>query len=1343
MKQTGKLLPLSIATPVVAFLIYALLTCILFEIPDHKSNNINPSTSSKSSESPHGAVPPGLSATIAAREYHISYDRQKCILQSPNRRHNLRAYYRPGHFTIKNRIDSAGRSFRLQLDHEGIAADRRLIYLPDKQADTKTEGNKLTIRHNGFDEEYINNEDGVRQNFIVHRAPAGTRQLQVTLAATGLAAMAGNENELLFYTKNNPARPALIYRDLHCWDAEDKPLTARLTHYDQHIQITVDVENAAYPVTIDPLVANGSPANADALLESDQADALMGFSVASAGDVNLDGYSDVIAGAPHYDHGENDEGAAFLYYGSTNGLNPLPHLIECNQADAAMGYSVSSAGDINGDGASDIAIGAPFYDKGQSDEGAVFVYLGSAKGIKPNPVAILESNQFEAQMGIAVGLAGDIDGNGFSDLVIGANLYDQGQVNEGAAFVFYGSKSGINANQPAILEVNQANAMLGMSVAGAGDINADGYGDVLAGAPFYSQGQTEEGAAFLYFGSPKGLGNKPTVIQSNQAYAHMGSAVASAGDLDADGYADIAVGAPHYDKVQADVGLTTIYSGSAFGINANPSAAIAGVQMNEEMGRSVACVGDVNADGYADLMIGSRLQGKGPANEGVVYIYPGSQAGMGKKPLSTLKSGQANAYLGQSVASAGDVDGDGVSDVVIGCHLYSHGQNNEGAVMIWHGTTSGPVPASALMVNQPESQFGYSVSGAGDIDGDGYDDIVVGAPRYDNGQADEGAAFVFRGTANGIDSNPSNLLEADQADAAFGTSVSAAGDVDGNGYADLIVGAMHYHNGQDEEGAAFVYLGSSAGIQPIPIRLESNVAGAWYGCAVAHAGDLNADGFSEIVIGAMNYSNGQSEEGAIYIYPGTSAGPDATQARIIESDQDDARLGNAVSGAHDVNGDDQPDIVAGAYSLGDLDAGGILIGYGHAGSIDSMSVQWIKCTQDFAQFGWDVSGAGDVNADGFDDVIVGAHGYDNGDGAVFLYYGAPGGITAGNVTNLYSHEAGMAAAMGESVAGAGDLDADGYSDVVIGEPWYWDDKTAVMTGLVILYYGSPTGLHPGPQRITGNQTDAFDFFGWSVAAGGDVDGDGDSDLLIGSPNFSSGQTDADAAFVYYGNNGTGVRNNVRLYNSDLTTLLDHTQKSQVDFGLWLFSRSFLGRSQGKLVWETRPAGQGFSQGGNNCITNSAAFTASQKGFNVLAGAGIELKNKVIKEGSQTRLRARVRYNPVWALTGQMYGPWRYWSGCLSGTGSAPAPENTGRQPLARNLTGTRVYPNPASVNLHVQPGFGREIDKVTMFSTSGRPVRSWKGASQYLDTRGIRAGQYVLRIHYTDATESSHPILLH
>jgi hypothetical protein len=213
------------------------------------------------------------------------------------------------------------------------------------------------------------------------------------------------------------------------------------------------------------------------------------------------------------------EGAAFVFLGSATGIadgspTTAAAQLESDQAGAELGIGVGGAGDVNGDGYADVIAGAPFYEAGtgETNEGAAFVFLGSATGIAggdpSSASAQLESNQAGAGLGYSVAGAGDVNGDGYADVIVGADLYDAGQTNEGAAFVFLGGASGIADGNPttaaAQLESDQASAFLGQSVAGAGDVNGDGYADVIVGTFLYDAGQMDEGAAFVFLGNSEG-----------------------------------------------------------------------------------------------------------------------------------------------------------------------------------------------------------------------------------------------------------------------------------------------------------------------------------------------------------------------------------------------------------------------------------------------------------------------------------------------------------------------------------------------------------------------------------------------------------------------------------------------------------------------------------------------------------------------------------------------------------------------------------------------------------------------------------------------------------------------
>jgi hypothetical protein len=216
------------------------------------------------------------------------------------------------------------------------------------------------------------------------------------------------------------------------------------------------------------------------------------------------------SGAYLFDNPEPNEGRAFVYHGSASGLSTTPNwTAESNQAGAQFGYSVASAGDVNGDGYSDVIVGASLFDNGQTDEGRAFVYHGSASGLSTTPNWTAESNQAGAQFGFSVASAGDVNGDGYSDVIVGARLFADGETDEGRAFVYHGSASGLSTTPNWTAESNQEDAQFGFSVASAGDVNGDGFSDVIVGAHRFDNGETDEGRAFVYHGSASGLSTTP------------------------------------------------------------------------------------------------------------------------------------------------------------------------------------------------------------------------------------------------------------------------------------------------------------------------------------------------------------------------------------------------------------------------------------------------------------------------------------------------------------------------------------------------------------------------------------------------------------------------------------------------------------------------------------------------------------------------------------------------------------------------------------------------------------------------------------------------------------------
>jgi len=696
---------------------------------------------------------------IVDEEYYVSYSEDLMSYQSPNRANNIRFIYHNDGFTAKARVskiplfDLNDRLIREEdkkykqipewsirfktsnikrwTDTKASECSEKLINvnsaLSEKIVDNsiqftgseiKVDKNKASVEDDNIRIDYTNTEKGMRQDFLIKQAPRGEGKLQLELSAETSLRMLVEKDALRFKDKNGNEK--VEYSSLKVWDANGKELSAhfeklniknengkipsspsggqiknqksKIVNNDQltnqqinQFAIVVNDEDAIYPITIDPL--STSP---DWISEGNQTDAAFGYSVSTAGDVNGDGYSDVIIGAFLYDNGQTDEGRAFVYNGSNLGLLSMATwTAEGNQTNAHFGCSVSTAGDVNNDGYSDVIVGAKIFDNDQVDEGRVFVYYGSILGLSLNPSWTAESNQGGSQFGFTVSTAGDINNDNYSDVIIGSPLYDNGVLDEGRAFVYYGSPTGLSGAANWTAESNQQTALFGYSVSTAGDVNGDGYSDVIIGSNRYDTPILDEGRAFIYYGSSGGLSLTPNwASESNPSafFVYYGNSVSTAGDVNDDGYSDVIVGAYSWDNVEPDEGKVFVYHGSSAGISTTANWAVESNQAYARFGNSVSTAGDVNNDGYSDVIVGASEYDNGESNEGRAFVYFGSSTGLSSLPGWTAESNQANSLFGVSVASAGDVNNDNYSDVIVGAYLYDNGQSNEGGAFVYYGT---------------------------------------------------------------------------------------------------------------------------------------------------------------------------------------------------------------------------------------------------------------------------------------------------------------------------------------------------------------------------------------------------------------------------------------------------------------------------------------------------------------------------------------------------------------------------------------------------------------------------------------------------------------------------------
>ena len=964
-----------------------------------------------------------------------------------------------------------------------------------------------------------------------------------------------------------------------------------------------------------------------------------GFSVRTAGDVNGDGYSDVLIGAPLAAMGQTAEGSVYVYYGSMSGIQAAPsQILQIDVAGAQFGYSLGLAGDVNGDGFADVIVGAPTWKDlpTQNNEGAAFIFHGSAAGLSATPNSILQSNITNTYMGSSVAGLGDINGDGLSDVMAGGWIATFGQTQEGAVYVHLGSATGVSIAPIHRLERDQAAAQFGRSIAGAGDVNGDGYNDAIIGAYRYDltgPSGTDDGAVFIYFGGPTGfgIGTNPAPGQTFNTIgysSHTGWSVSTAGDVNADGYSDVIIG-DWRDNIggQINEGTAFVFHGSAAGLITAPATIIQNDLASSWIGRSVSTAGDVNGDGYADIIVGALIFSNGQNGEGAAYVHLGSPTGISSTYFLRYESNSVNAQMGESVSCAGDVNGDGFSDMIVGIFM----QGATGAVAIYHGGTYNVSTAASFnsIGNSAGDHHGWSVANAGDVNGDGYSDLLIGSP---DATAGEGRAVIYHGGAGGPSNSAASILQVNIAGARFGASVASAGDVNGDGYADVIIGAPGANR-------AWVFHGSPTGISSLPAITLAGTAGSMFGTSVSTAGDVNGDGRSEILVGAPGI-------GEVHLHMGSISGISSTPTLVLS--QPSIGFGTAVATAGDVNGDGYSDVIIGAplYNNGQANEGAAFI---HHGSIDGLQPAiaiLLEGGQVNARSGTSVAGAGDVNGDGFFDVIVGAPGstsVQTSEGAASLYRGSATGIINAPVWTLQSDQAN--AALGSSVAEGGDINGDGYADVVIGAPNFSNEQTN--EGRVFTVLGS-NSFNGGQTTIESNIVQAR--AGWSVAGGGDLDGDGYSDVIIGAPYGPSSTTAEGLVRIHRGNNANSIQRLTRQYQADLIGPLSTNNTdgaNSIFFGIGHRARSPIQRTQAKLHWEVVHEGEAFS---GNPITNSVQSTGASIPWTNLPLNGAEIKELIPKLPNYIRhkWRVRVEYPMHRSLDGQRYSRWFY--GFASGHG---------------------------------------------------------------------------------------------
>jgi hypothetical protein len=769
-------------------------------------------------------------------------------------------------------------------------------------------------------------------------------------------------------------------------------------------------------------------------------------------------------------------------------------------------------GDLDGDGYSDALLGWPEADVLAFNGGAVFVYRGGAGGLAAAPARALAGTTWGEEAGRAVG-SSDFDGDGRIDVVVGAPLADVGLTDNGEVRLHYGAADGLPALEPATtLDGAFAGDSFGSAVTTC-DFNDDERMDLAVGARFAEDRDalmpaTDQGAAFVFFGGEDGFASAPQVSIWGSvpdglggwvaaSAMRLGTAMAS-GDVDGDGICDLVVGAYEYTTAmgRGQDGAVFVHHGVAAGPGGSggpatiPSLAWASSGAGQEttfFGRHLA-VGDLDGDGLDDVAAGQyRNNAVAGVNErqGAVRVFAGRALGADATAFDVPESADWTYVADNPLDAAGywveiaDADGDGRPDLLTGApgDESPAGTVNAGAVLMFRGQDGvwpAAAPAAVLGGLVGADNFGQTFATLDDADGDGLPDLFVMAALDDTLGMNVGRPSFVSSAA------PATYVPLDLPGSSsgqqVGRSVAITGDLDGDGFADLAVGAPDAETAPDRvnQGVVHLYLGGASGFATAPALTFANHAGhgafEQFGWDVADAGDFDGDGRPDLAVLARfddrpntfgpEYANPAdcpgtaNDPAAVFVFRGGASGLPSTQPAFVYYGPQAGQIAEQIAGGFDANGDGYSDLLLGGPLWdrpGRANVGGFAIISGRPAAPAGITV---ICAADYVwlglaandQAGLGLAGLGDLDADGCDEFAVGTWSEDLGvvnQGTVRAFRGWGGGGCPGapEATTLGSFDPGGGA--GFALGSGADLDGDGRWDLAVGAPLVLVDGNVV------------------------------------------------------------------------------------------------------------------------------------------------------------------------------------------------------------------------------------------------------------------------------------------------------------